>query len=150
MQHVTIEPNGAGVVTGDLEQVLDQTAESRDVGDEQVEGGLTAFGELVASRHHHLDGSSQRHERRPQLVTHVAGEPRVALDAVLQPRHHVVERLGQCVEIGVVSRFEACVEASVGDGARGVGGAGERAHDALARHDAQHQPDEHGDDGGEN
>lgn len=44
-----MKANGTGIETGDLEQVLDEPLESRDIGHEKIESGLGAIGHLVVS-----------------------------------------------------------------------------------------------------
>ncbi len=110
-----MEADRAGVEPRDLEQVLDEALEPDDVARQEVERRLRPFGELVAAGLHHLDRGRQRHQRRSEFVADVGGEPGVALDALLQRLGHVVERLGEDSEVGVVGGLEAGVEAAAGD-----------------------------------
>ena len=90
-----MEPDGAGIEPGDLEEVFDEALEPHHVAGEQVERGLGPLRELVAPRLHHLDRRRQRHQRRTQFVAHVGREAGIAFDALLQRFGHVVERLGE-------------------------------------------------------
>ena len=126
-QILEMEPDGAGVEPGDLEQVLDQALEPGDVADQQVECSLGPLGHLVATGLHHLDAGGERHQRRPQLVADVAGEPGIAFDAVLQCLGHVVERGREELEVVVVGVLEPGVEPPAGDRLGGLGRVAERA-----------------------
>ena len=108
------------VEAGDLEQVLDELLEAVDVGHQQVERGAGPLGHLVAAVLEHLDRGGQGHERGAQLVADVGGEAGVALDAVLEGLGHLVERLGEEVEVGVAADGQAGVEAPAGDGLGGL------------------------------
>ena len=53
-QLVAHNSHGASVVAGDLQKIFNETAEPSHIGNQQVEGGLSALGQFVAPRHHHL------------------------------------------------------------------------------------------------
>ena len=143
LQVLEVEANRPGVEPADLEEVFDESAESGDVADEQVEGGLGPLGHLVAPRLHHVDRRRQRHQRRTQLVGDVRGEPGIALDALLQRRGHVVERAGEDAEVGIVGRREPRLQPPAGDRLGGLGGVGDRAHGTSGGEHA----DEHAESG---
>ena len=62
-QVLEVQADRPGVEAADLEEVLDESAESGDVADEQVERGLGPLRHLVASRLHHVDRRRERHQR---------------------------------------------------------------------------------------
>ncbi len=120
-----VQADRAGVEPGDLQQVLDESLEPGDIGDQQVERRLGALGHVVAASLHHLDAGGECHQRRAQLVADIAGESGVAFDAVLQRLGHVVERGRQQLQVVVVGVFESGVEATAGDGLGGLGSVAE-------------------------
>jgi hypothetical protein len=81
----------AGVETGDLEEVLDQSLKPNNVARQQVERRLGPLGEVVATSFHHFDRGGKCHQWRSQLVTDVGGEPGIALHPELEGFGHVVE-----------------------------------------------------------
>ena len=101
-----VELDGAHVEAGDLEQVLDQLLEAVDVGRQQHERGAGPLGHLLARVLEHLDRGGERHERGAQLVADLGGEAGIAFDAVLEGLGHLVERLGDEVEVGVAADGE--------------------------------------------
>ncbi len=62
LQFIASQTHGTGVVAGDLQQILDQTAEAGYVGDQQIECRLATLGQFVTPRHHDFHGCGQRHE----------------------------------------------------------------------------------------
>ena len=138
-QVLEVEADSPGVEPADLEEVLDQSAESGHVADEEVEGGLGSFGHLVTARLHHVDRRRQRHQRRAQFMGDVRGEPRVALDPLLERRRHVVERAGEDPEVRVVSRNKPRLESAAGDRLGRFGRVGDRANGtAGSQHTDEH------------
>jgi hypothetical protein len=81
----------------------------------QVEGRLGALGHIVAAGAHHFGAGCERHQRRPQLVADITGESGVPLDASLKCGCHVVERVGEYLQVLIVGWREAGIEASTGD-----------------------------------
>ncbi len=148
-QLLEVQSDRAGIEAADLEQVLDETLEPRHVSAQEVERSLGALGHLVAPALHHLDRGRQRHQRGAELVTDVGRESGVTLDAQLQGRCHVVERVGEHAEVGVVGRFEARVETPTGDRLGRLGGDAHGSHGATSGEDTEQHPEAGGDDPGE-
>ena len=144
-----VEPDGARIEPGDLEEVLDEPLEPHHVARQQVERGLRTLGKFVASRLHHLDRRRERHQRRAQFVAHVGREPRIAFDPLLEGFGHVVERLGEDAQIGIVGRFEARVEATAGDRGGSLRGGADRADGASRGEDSEQEAEAGGDRCGE-
>ena len=115
---LAVQLGRAGVDAGQLEQVHHHVVEAAHLADHHVQRLLRALGEVVAAAVEHLDRGGERGDRRAQLVAHVAGEAGLALDAGLHRVGHVVERAGQAVQVRVVLRRHARVEAAGGDLAR--------------------------------
>ena len=126
---VELEADRSGVEARDLEQVLDELGEAGHVLAQQLEGLLGALGHLVLVVRQHLDGGVDRGQRRAELVADVAGESGVAVDALLQARHHRVEVRHQGGQVGVVDVLvvvEPGVELAEGDGLGRLADAGQR------------------------
>ncbi len=79
----------------------------------------------------------------------IGGEARITLDAILKSGNHRIERIGECVEVGIVGWLETRIQATIRDCAGRFGGTGQRANDSLARDDSQHEAHQHRDDRGE-
>ena len=122
-----------GVDAGQLEQVDDHGVEAADLADDDVERLLGAVGELAAAAVDDLGGGGQGGDRGAQLVADVGGEAGLALDAGLDGVGHVVERVGQPVEVGVALAGDARVEVAGGDLPGGVGDPPQRSQQAPAR-----------------
>ena len=75
----------------------------------------------------------------------LGGEARVAVDAVLEGLGHLVERLGDEVEVGVAADGQAGVEAAAGDGLGGLADVEQRGEHPAAGP----EPDEAAGEGGE-
>jgi hypothetical protein len=148
-QVVEVESNRTGVEAGDLQQVFHQTLEAGDVGDQQVERGLGPLGHVVAAALHHLDAGSQRHQRGAQLVADVAGEAGIAFHARLQRGGHVVERVGQHAQVGVVGGLEAGVQPAAGDGLGGLGRVAQWADGSAGHQRPEQCAGQCGDEAGE-
>ena len=122
-----------GVDARQLEEVDDHGVEAAHLADDDVEGLLGAVGELAAPSVDDLGGGGQGGDRGAQLVADVGGEAGLALDAGLHGVGHVVERVGEPVEVGIALAGDARVEVAGGDLAGGVGDPPERAEQAAAR-----------------
>ena len=78
-------------------------------------------------------------------MAHVGGEAGIALDAQLQGLGHLVERLGEDLEVGVVGGLESRVEATAGDRRSGLGRGSHRADRASRREHSEEDPEPGGD-----
>ena len=93
------ERRRAGVAAGHLEQVLDERLEDREVREQEVEALLAGGREFLAVLLEDRGRRGERGERRAQLVADVAREARVTLEALDQLADHVVERLGELLDL---------------------------------------------------
>ena len=128
-----VQVGGPGVDARQLEEVDDHGVEPPHLADDDVERLLGAVGQLAAAAVDDLGGGGQRGDRRAQLVADVGGEAGLPLDAGLHGVGHVVERVGEPVEVGVALAHDARVEVAGGDLAGGVGDPPERAQQPPAR-----------------
>ena len=116
-----------GIDAGELEQVHHHRVEPPHLADHDVERLLGPIGQLAPARVHHLGGRGEGGDRRAQLVADVAGEARLPFDTGLHGVSHLVEGVGQAVEVGVPLGGHTRVEPSRGDLAGGVGDPRQRA-----------------------
>ena len=100
--------------------------------DDDVEGLLGSFGDVVAATVQHLDRGGERGDRRSQFVADVGREAGLAFDAGLHGVGHVVERSGEPVEVGIGLGGESGVEPARGDVRRRVGDLAEWAQQSSA------------------
>ena len=125
---VAVHVGDADVEARQLEQVEHELVEAVHLVDDDVERLLAAFGEVGPAGVEHLDRGGEGGDRRAQLVADVGGEPGLAFDAGLHGVGHVVERVGEAVEVGVGLGLEPRVEPAGGDLAGGVGDVAQRPH----------------------
>ena len=104
-----------GVDARQLEEVDHHGVEAAHLADDDVERLLGAVGQLAAPAVDDLGGGGEGGDRRAQLVADVGGEAGLPLDAGLHGVGHVVERVGEPVEVGVA-----------------LGGAGSRSPAAIS------------------
>ena len=116
-----------GVDARQLQQVDDHGVEAAHLPDDDIQGLLGAVGELAAPPVDDLGGGRQGGDGGAQLVADVGGEAGLALDAGLYGVRHVVERVGEPVEVGIAFPGDARVEVAGGDLTGGVGDPPERA-----------------------
>ena len=109
---VEVEPAGAGVEAGDLEQVLDQLLEAADVGHEQVERRLDALGQLVAPVvQTSTEAASVVSGERSSWLTSEAKRASRSMRS-WRARAMSLNEVDEGPEVGVVARLEPGVEAA--------------------------------------
>ena len=128
-----VQVGGAGVDARQLEEVDDHGVEPAHLADDDVEGLLGAVGQLAAAAVDDLGGGGQRGDRGAQLVADVGGEAGLALDAGLHGIGHVVERVGELVEVGIALARDPGVEVAGGDLTGGVGDPTQRSQQTPTR-----------------
>ena len=75
----------------------------------------------------------------------IRGEPSVALDPALERGRHVVERVGEHAEVGVLGGLESGVEPTAGDRLGRLGGNADRSNGAAGGE----RPGQHAERGGD-
>ena len=116
----------AGVEAGYLEQVRDHPLEAAQLRGQEIQRPPRPLRKVVSAGFQHADRGRQRRQRRAQLVADVGGEARFALDPLLEPVGHAVERGGERGQVGLVEGLQTGVEAPSGDGDGGVGHVAQR------------------------
>ena len=109
-QLLAVGVRDAGVDARQLQEVEHHLVEPPHLVHHHIEGLLCAFGKVRPSGIEHFDRRAERGDGGPQLVADVGSELRFPLDTGLHRVGHVVERLGEPVELGVALGREPRVQ----------------------------------------
>ena len=104
-----------GADPADLEQVEEHVREPADLLGEDGHQARLALGQIAAAGLQQLRGAEHRRQGRAQLVADVGAEAALASDPRLHGLRHLVEGVGDGVEVGIAGQPDPGAELPVGD-----------------------------------
>ena len=146
------ERSGAGIVSGDLQQVREQVVEAFGLGIQQLRAAGGDRIEFLTRFVDEVRRGPDRRQRGPQLVRDVRDELPLQhrqslhlLDLVLEGVGHIVEALTEHSDLVVAVHGHALVEVAVGDEPGHLGARAHRCHDEASDDpgDCADEHDEH-------